>query len=86
MRMNLSHAYLLNKLVFMLFNIMLFGGVLSLAYGVVQLFRAFTNEESDPRTLSKGVGFVIGGIAMIAVKSIITTLIGTDPASIVYTS
>lgn len=85
--MNLSHAYLLNKFTAMLFNIMLFGGIISLAYGVVQLFKAFTSGDSDPRALSKGVGFVIAGIAMIAIRSIVTVLLGNqDPTGIVYAS
>lgn len=75
----------LKNMISVLFNIMVFGGVISLAYGVVELFKAFTSGDSDPRAMSKGVGFVIGGIAMIAIRSIVKVLLGgTDATEIDY--
>lgn len=74
----------LQKMVTILFNVMLFGGIISLAYGVVELFKAFTSGDSDPHAMSKGIGFVIGGIAMIAIKSLTTAIVGSDPTSATY--
>lgn len=82
---NLDISYLLDTLVTILFGVMMYGGVIFLAYGVVELFKAFTSNDSDPRMLSKGVGFVIGGIVMIAIKSVVMAVVGADPTRIVYT-
>ena len=76
----------LQKLVTFVFSIMTVGGVLSIAYGSVQIVKAFSNggADGDPHGMAKGVSFVIGGLVMVCVRAVVKAIIGTDPSNMTF--
>lgn len=73
----------LQNLLKIIFNVMMFGGIISIAYGAVLLFRALTSQDSgDPHGITKGIGWVVGGVVMVSIKAIVTAVMGgQDPTT-----
>ena len=62
----------------LVFSLMTFGGIILTGYGVVLLAKAIASpDSSDPHGITRGIGAIVGGVIMIAVKSILS-LIGVD--------
>lgn len=73
----------LQQIMKFIFNAMIFGGVVFLALGAINIVKAVASQDGggDPHQLAKGIGQVIGGIVMIGAKWIVTQIMGQDPTS-----
>lgn len=68
----------------MIFNVLTAAGVVFIVLGVVGVFRAVSNpDQGDPHALGKGLGFLVGGIVMTTIKSILTAF-GIDVDSLQF--
>lgn len=63
------------KVIDFIFGAIQLGGVAMIAMGVVQIGKAVTEGESaPPNAVPKALGFVVSGIVMCAIKSVLTAL------------
>jgi hypothetical protein len=69
----------------LLFNIAKFGGMILIAAGVVSVVKPLiamvSGDHVQPNELGKGIGLIIAGIIVVSLKTIISTVTGTDPTS-----
>ena len=69
-----------------LFNVLIFAGVVLIIAGAASLIRTIVSiasgEQAQPGAIGRGLGLLIGGIVLAALKAIITAVIGTDPTGI----
>ena len=69
-----------------LFNVLIFAGIVLIIAGAASLIRTIVSiasgEQAQPGAIGRGLGLLIGGIVLAALKAIITAVIGTDPTSI----
>ena len=67
-----------NKVVAAIFNIMMIGGLAMLAVGIAMLVRTIIamsqGDQAQPGALGKAVAFVIGGVVLMAMKSVLKAL------------
>lgn len=62
----------LNNVTGFVFNVMKFGGFFMIALGVFNLVKVMASQDnSDPHGLQKGIGLLVGGIIMIAIKPVL---------------
>lgn len=63
------------KIVDFVFNAMLVGGLVMIAMGVVQIAKAVSEgEAAPPNAVPKALGFVLAGIVMCAIKSLLKAI------------
>lgn len=63
------------KVIDFIFGAIQLGGVAMIAMGVIQIGKAVTEGESaPPNAVPKALGFVVAGIVMCAIKSVLTAL------------
>lgn len=76
----------LQNLIRFIFSTMTVGGILMIAYGMVMIVRAFSGmgDDGDPHAMTKGVGFVMGGITMCCIRYLVRALTGSDPTSYTF--
>ena len=78
----------MQKFLKMFFNITLFGGIIMAGVGVATLLRTVvalaSGEQAQPGAIGKGVGFLVGGIILMALKKILTGMIGSDPTTMTF--
>lgn len=71
-----------------LFSITVFGGIVLIAAGASSLIRTIVSmasgEQAQPGALGKGIGLVVGGIVLCALKAIVKAIIGQDPTTITF--
>ena len=41
-------------------------------------------EQAQPGALGKGIGLIVGGAVLCALKAIVTAIIGTDPTTMTF--
>ena len=67
----------LNKVLRIVFSILMVGGIVAIAYGAFQLFKALTSQDAgDSHSLTKGIGWIVGGIVMVAAKFVVNAITG----------
>ena len=63
------------KVIDFIFGAIQLGGVAMIAMGVIQIGKAVTEGESaPPNAVSKALGFIVAGIVMCAIKSVLQAL------------
>ena len=69
-----------------LFNVLTFAGVVLIIAGAASLIRTIVSiasgEQAQPGAIGRGLGLLIGGIVLAALKAVITAVIGQDPTGI----
>ena len=69
-----------------LFNVTLFGGIILAVAGAAMLLKTIisitSGDQPQPGALGKGIGMLLGGIVLIALKAIIKAIIGVDPTTL----
>lgn len=66
-----------NNVIKAVFNVLLLGGIVLAAVGVVQLVRAImeaSQGQSQPGAVGKALGMILGGIVMAAAKTVLNAL------------
>ncbi|MCR5789483.1 MAG: hypothetical protein K6G83_06285 [Lachnospiraceae bacterium] len=61
------------------FNILLLGGTILTAVGIVQLVRAImeaSQGQSQPGAVGKALGMILGGVVMMASKAVVEAIAG----------
>ena len=61
------------------FNILLLGGTILTAVGIVQLVRAImeaSQGQSQPGAVGKALGMILGGVVMMAAKAVVEAIAG----------
>lgn len=72
----------LSNVMKLIFGIMQFGGFAFIGYGAIKIAKHFSNpDEADGRGMSQGIGLIVGGVIMVAVKWVIKAVTGQDPTN-----
>ena len=68
-----------------MFSITVFAGIVLIAAGAASLIRTIVSmasgEQAQPGALGKGIGLIVGGVVLCALKAIVTSIIGQDPTT-----
>ena len=68
-----------------MFSITVFAGIVLIAAGAASLIRTIVSmasgEQAQPGALGKGIGLIVGGAVLCALKAIVTSIIGQDPTT-----
>lgn len=71
-----------------MFSITVFAGIVLIAAGAASLIRTIVSmasgEQAQPGALGKGIGLIVGGAVLCALKAIVTAIIGTDPTTMTF--
>lgn len=71
-----------------MFSITVFAGIVLIAAGTASLIRTIVSmvsgEQAQPGALGKGIGLIVGGVVLCALKAIVTAIIGTDPTTMTF--
>lgn len=71
-----------------MFSITVFAGIVLIAAGVASLIRTIvamaSGEQAQPGALGKGIGLIVGGAVLCALKAIVTAIIGQDPTTMTF--
>lgn len=71
-----------------MFSITVFAGIVLIAAGAASLIRTIVSmasgEQAQPGALGKGIGLMVGGAVLCALKAIVTSVIGQDPTSMTF--
>ena len=71
-----------------MFSITVFAGIVLIAAGAASLIRTIVSmasgEQAQPGALGKGIGLIVGGAVLCALKTIVTAIIGTDPTTMTF--
>lgn len=71
-----------------MFSITVFAGIVLIAAGAASLIRTIVSmasgEQAQPGALGKGIGLIVGGAVLCALKAIVTSIIGQDPTTMVF--
>ena len=71
-----------------MFSITVFGGIVLIAAGVAALIRTIVSmasgEQAQPGALGRGIGLIVGGAVLCALKAIVTAIIGQDPTTMTF--
>ena len=69
-----------------LFNVLIFAGVVLIIAGAASLIKTIVSiasgEQAQPGAIGRGIGLLVGGIVLAALKAVITAVIGQDPTTI----
>lgn len=76
----------MKRFIKIVFNVLMFGGIIMAAIGAVMLIRTIvamaSGEQAQPGALGKGIGLLLGGILLMAAKFLVTKITGQDPTTI----
>ena len=71
-----------------MFSITVFAGIVLIAAGAASLIRTLVSmasgEQAQPGALGKGIGLIVGGVVLCALKAIVTAIIGSDPTTMSF--
>lgn len=71
-----------------MFSITVFAGIVLIAAGTASLIRTIVSmasgEQAQPGALGKGIGLIVGGVVLCALKAIVTAIIGSDPTTMIF--
>ena len=71
-----------------MFSITVFAGIVLIAAGAASLIRTIVSmasgEQAQPGALGKGIGLIVGGAVLCALKAIVTSIIGQDPTTMKF--
>ena len=71
-----------------MFSITVFAGIVLIAAGAASLIRTIVSmasgEQAQPGALGKGIGLIVGGAVLCALKAIVTAIIGQDPTTMSF--
>lgn len=71
-----------------MFSITVFAGIVLIAAGAASLIRTIVSmasgEQAQPGALGKGIGLIVGGAVLCALKAIVTAIIGSDPTTMTF--
>jgi len=71
-----------------MFSITVFAGIVLIAAGTASLIRTIVSiasgEQAQPGALGKGIGLIVGGVVLCALKAIVTAIIGSDPTTMTF--
>ena len=71
-----------------MFSITVFAGIVLIAAGAASLIRTIVSmasgEQAQPGALGKGIGLIVGGAVLCALKAIVTAIIGADPTTMTF--
>lgn len=71
-----------------MFSITVFAGIVLIAAGAASLIRTIvamaSGEQAQPGALGKGIGLIVGGAVLCALKAIVTAIIGQDPTTMTF--
>ena len=71
-----------------MFSITVFAGIVLIAAGAASLIRTIvamaSGEQAQPGALGKGIGLIVGGVVLCALKAIVTAIIGQDPTTMTF--
>ena len=63
----------------LVFNIMMFGGIIFAGIGAYMIGKAISDgENAPPGAIGKGIGFAVAGIILIAARFIVEKITGTS--------
>ena len=73
-----------------LFSVLMFAGIVLIIAGAASLIKTIVSiasgEQAQPGAIGRGIGLLVGGIVLAALKAIITAIIGQDPTTINFLS
>lgn len=71
-----------------MFSITVFAGIVLIAAGAAYLIRTIVSmasgEQAQSGALGKGIGLIVGGAVLCALKAIVTAIIGSDPTTMTF--
>lgn len=71
-----------------MFSITVFAGIVMIAAGVASTIRTVVSmvsgEQAQPGALGRGIGLIVGGAVLCALKAIVTAVIGQDPTTMTF--
>lgn len=71
-----------------MFSTTVFGGIVLIAAGIASLIRTIVamaaGEQAQPGALGRGIGLVVGGVVLCALKAIVTAVLGQDPTTMTF--
>lgn len=71
-----------------MFSVTVFAGIILIAAGAASLIRTIVSmasgEQAQPGALGKGIGLIVGGAVLCALKAIVTSIIGQDPTTMTF--
>ena len=71
-----------------MFSITVFAGIVLIAAGAASLIRTIvamaSGEQAQPGALGKGIGLIVGGAVLCALKAIVKAIIGQDPVTMTF--
>lgn len=71
-----------------MFSITVFAGIVLIAAGAASLIRTIVSmasgKQAQPGALGKGIGLIVGGAVLCALKAIVTAIIGSDPTTMTF--
>lgn len=71
-----------------MFSVTVFAGIILIAAGAASLIRTIVSmasgEQAQPGALGKGIGLIVGGAVLCALKAIVASIIGQDPTTMTF--
>lgn len=71
-----------------MFSLLVFAGIILVAAGAAMLIRTIVSmasgEQAQPGALGKGIGLIVGGAVLCALKALVTAIIGSDPTALTF--
>lgn len=71
----------MKRFIKLVFNVLMFGGIIMAAIGAVMLVRTIismaSGEQAQPGALGKGIGLLLGGIFLMSAKFLVETITNT---------
>lgn len=78
----------MQKFLTTMFSITVFAGIVLIAAGAASLIRTIVSmssgEQAQPGALGKGIGLIVGGAVLCALKAIVTAIVGSDPTAMTF--
>lgn len=72
----------MKRFINLVFNVLMFGGIIMAAIGAVMLVRTIismaSGEQAQPGALGKGIGLLLGGIFLMAAKFLVEKITGVN--------
>ena len=75
-----------NNFMSTIFNVAMFGGIIFIAIGIALSISTFAKasqgEQVPPNSIAKDIGFLVTGLVLVSLRTLLTTMTGQDPANI----
>lgn len=71
-----------------MFSMTVFAGIVMIAAGIASTIRTVismvSGEQAQPGALGRGIGLIVGGVVLCALKAIVIAIIGQDPTIMTF--